>query len=136
MRFFERAVDGAEGVGGAQSPDVGAGVAVFDCVAGEEDFAAAGRDAEVGRERAEAFDGGGAREVCDGGLEGGVGLGLETDADDVEGGDWVGLLAGVDKIAKTGVKRKCVTLPINEVNKLPDTADSIFCPVVISIFPF
>lgn len=97
LRFFHRAVDGAHGIGGAQSPYVGTGDAVFDRVAGEEDFAAAGGNAEVGGKGPEAFDCGGAREVCDGGVDGGVWLGLETDADDVEGGDCVQLLAKLGK---------------------------------------
>lgn len=69
MRFFHGAVDGAHGIGGAESTYVGTGDAVFDGVAGEEDFAAAGGDAEVGGEGAEAFDCGGAGEVCDGGVD-------------------------------------------------------------------
>lgn len=58
-------------------------------------------------------------------------MGLEADADDIEGGDWVGLLAKYNRMG--GVRR---SVPINDVNKLPDTADSIFCPVVISTSPF
>lgn len=92
MCFFHGAVDGAHRVGRAQGTDVRAGDAVLDGVAGEEDFAAAGRNAEVGWKGAEAFDGGGAGEVCDGGVDGRVWLGLETDADDVEGGYWRQLL--------------------------------------------
>lgn len=47
LRFFECAVDGAHGVGRAESANVWTGDAVFDCIArvsGEEDFTAAGGD--------------------------------------------------------------------------------------------
>jgi hypothetical protein len=81
-------------VGAALWEAAGPGEADFGGVVGEEDFTAAGGDAEVGRAEGSAARGGRRwqdelREV-DGGL--GDALGLPADTDDIEGRCWRGKL--------------------------------------------
>jgi hypothetical protein len=55
------------------------------------------------------------------------GLGLKAHSNHIKRGDWIDLLA----LDETRVERSGI--PSSEVNRLPDIAESIFCPAVMSI---